>query len=124
MKVPEVVSTVVEEGEEICAQEVEDRTQNNNINHTLFCDYSLHIETASSRNVRRNIVNDLSDIAEEFPDDCTLLFNSNILITTLTEVGKCPGMPKQDDIDVKHLVSEKKTGSFFELKCSKCQREK
>ena len=62
-KVPEIVSTVVEEGEEIiCAQEVEDRTQNNNINHTLLGDSSLHIETASSIKLRRNIVNDLSDI--------------------------------------------------------------
>ena len=112
--VPEVVSSVVEEGEEIiCAQEVEDRTQNNNINHTLLGDSSLHFETASSRKLRRNIVSDLSDIAEEFPDDCTLLFNSSILITTLTEVGKCPGMAKLGDIDVEHLVSEKKTGSFF-----------
>ena len=28
--------------------------------------------TASSRKMKRNIVNDISDIAEEFPDECTL----------------------------------------------------
>ena len=52
-KVHEVGSTVVEEGEEIiCAQEVENRTQNNNINHTLLGDSSLHIEKASSRKLK------------------------------------------------------------------------
>ena len=95
------------------------RSRNNNINHTLLGDSSPQIETASSRKLRRNIVNDLSNIAEEFPDDCTQLFNSSILVTTLTEVGKCPGMPKLDDIDVEHLVSEKKTGSFFGIEMFK-----
>ena len=73
--------------------------------HTQLGDSSFHIETASSRKFRQNIVIELSDIAEDFPDDGTLLFNSSVLITTLTEVGKCPGMHKLDDIDVEHLVS-------------------